>query len=471
MMSVSTNFRLACQAAHAIGNLPPVRLPDVSATAKALLKLQALPTTAREPAAVDLNQVALQIAEQLAAGTVLTRKQLREAPWCLWSTKPALAEDQGLLEGLLRLISGATSARPFRTLATAFLAAYGEQQVGRVAAAAVLSLLATKWKGVWGFLQDRYSIFDLIAGPKRLALEVNASGRSPAEILSDAGLGAMNAKSGLTEAVILALLTELGNGVERDHLARLEKVRRFALRADGLPIFGGQKNQILEALLRPIALRPPGEETQDEFLRLIVLAFGDPRLRPGQWVGLPHKDIVIGWLTRQSLRQFLDVVDATTNDKLMWKYRRAFWEGTYEYFRRSGVTIEAWVAFGPDGLKHARHTFKDTKFAAIHSTGKQVESGHAVLLFRIGRCLIADWSHNGKCNVWSDANAKSAPRMFEMRYGSDEVRIAGAAGNMKTRELFSIMHMASETYNWQDQVAQRLFEVTSHRVPRSAYKL
>jgi hypothetical protein len=97
---------------------------------------------------------------------------------------------------------------------------------------------------------------------------------------------------------------------------------------------------------------------------------------------------------------------------------------------------------------------------------------HAVLLFRIGDCMIADWNHNGKCNIWSDADERSAPRLFKksMRYGSDEVRIDGN-GNTETRELFSIMHMSAETYHWQNKVAERLFRQIGLRVPQVAYKL
>jgi hypothetical protein len=474
LLQMSTSFKLACQAAEAVRNLSPVRLPDVSVTAKAYQKLQALPETAPTVSAIDLNVIAREIAARLESGEELSRKQLREAPWCLWKTQPALAEDAGLLERLLRITSDSTSARPFRTLATAFMSAYGEQQAGRGAVAAVLSRLALKWKGVWGFLHNAYSIFDLVEGPRRLALEVHTSNRSPAEILSEAGLGAMNAGGDFIKAVVHALLIELAEGAERNHLARLEKVKRFALRADGLPLFESQRYQMVEALLRPFVDRSPDEPTQDEYLRVIVKAFGDPRLRQGNWVGLPHKEIATGWLTRQSLRQFLDVVDDTTIDrdaKRMWKYRRAFWEGMYEFYRRNGFSVEAWVAFGPNGKRVARNAFKNAEFATLHTDGKNVHSDHAVLLFRVGDCLVADWNHNGKCHVWTSAGQRGAPKLYERQYGSNDVQIFTGQGHHETAKELSWGHGGSENHSWQQKIAGRLGSITGMRIPESAYRL
>src|SRR5690606_16101213 len=91
--------------------------------------------------------------------------------------------------------------------------------------------------------------------------------------------------------------------------------------------------------------------------------------------------IVRGWLTEQSLRQFLDIVDQTAVER-MWKYRRAFWEAVYD----GGLISEAWVAFGPLGARLARRAYgPDASFARLETDGKQVEQGHAVLLLKVGR--------------------------------------------------------------------------------------
>jgi hypothetical protein len=89
--------------------------------------------------------------------------------------------------------------------------------------------------------------------------------------------------------------------------------------------------------------------------------------------------IVRRWLTKQSLRQFLEVVGQTALAR-MWKHRGAFWGAVYD----RGLISDAWVVFGPLGAAAARRTFgKEISFATFDSGS--FEKGHAVLLLRIGR--------------------------------------------------------------------------------------
>src|SRR5258706_2281895 len=84
--------------------------------------------------------------------------------------------------------------------------------------------------------------------------------------------------------------------------------------------------------------------------------------------------IVRRWLTKQSLRQFLEVVDQTADDR-MWKHRRAFWGAVYD----RGLISDAWVVFTPLGADVARRTFgKEISFATFDRGS--VLKGQAVLL-------------------------------------------------------------------------------------------
>jgi hypothetical protein len=114
--------------------------------------------------------------------------------------------------------------------------------------------------------------------------------------------------------------------------------------------------------------------------------------------------IVRRWLTDQSLRQFLDVLDDSALQH-QWKFRRAFWEAVY----RRGLIGEAWVVF--DKVS-AKLIFKgETPFARWEGGGsKQIQNGPACLLLRIGSGIVAEWSHNGRCYIWHDINDPSALR-------------------------------------------------------------
>ena len=184
---------------------------------------------------------------------------------------------------------------------------------------------------------------------------------------------------------------------------------------------------VAEALVLPFGATTPDKTTRDKFLSLLIGLYRDPRLLPGGWGPRMRKTetIVRRWLTEQSLRQFLDIVDRVAVER-MWKYRRAFWEAVYN----SEIIQEAWPIFDADGAEEARRAFgKQVTFGQFQRGGaKQIQRGHTVLLLRVGRGLVADWSHNGKCNIWNDAEAKGAPKLYNARYTSDEVQLGRKRG-------------------------------------------
>lgn len=336
-----------------------------------------------------------------------------------------------------------------------------------------LQKLAERWKGApWAQLHRDLAFFDPRLGPDQLAAAVIAQSRPAPDIMRDYNVGAMGAKSGYVRAVTISLLDRLANGGEPDHLRRLEKVERYALDESGEPSFDGILAKIAEALLKPFGQSRPERTVRDRFLSLLLKLLGDPRVPSpkNRWYHVPDflTRIVRGWLTEQSLRQFLDIVDQTAVEH-MWKYRRAFWEAVYE----AGLISEAWVAFGPLGANLTRRAYSpQASFARLETDGKPVEAGHAVLLLKVGDGTIADWSHNGKYNIWKSSADPTAPELYKRSYGSDEVRIvAGGAGNYETDSRISRSHTSSDTYGWQNHVAQRLFEMTGIRVPASKYRV
>ncbi|MGV8856107.1 MAG: EH signature domain-containing protein [Devosia sp.] len=424
-------------------------------------------TTERRPPK-DFDAVAGEILAQLQSGVQLDTRQLRDAAWCLWTTNPAIADQPREFGALLLQMQGSDSARPFRTLATSFMASYTADQAGNSEAAQVLGRLSQQWGGPWGQVHQAYQLFDLSSGPQALAAAVIAQDKPASDILKAAGIGAISAQSGYAKAITGALLDQLAQGRDMDHLTRLARIQRYAMTPEGNPIYGDQRPNLVEALLRPFGTGTVEKAVRDLFLKIVLSLMGDPRLKPGNWSFVPTalREMVQRWLTEQSLRQFLDIVDRTADDG-MWRYRRAFWEGVYD----RGMIGDAWVAFGPDGHRMAKSVFgKSAEFAVLASEGRQVESGHAVLLLRIGNGVVADWSHNGKCNIWSSADSKTAPKLFKKTYGSDEIRIHKGTGNYETEDLLSLMHMSSPTYNWQGKVAERLRKMTGIRLQQSDYR-
>ncbi|MFI5408060.1 EH signature domain-containing protein [Kaistia sp. UC242_56] len=411
----------------------------------------------------DYDQIATHLRSELATGASLTNRQLKHAAWCLWSTTPALTENPEQVSALLRQFSNADSDRPFRTLATSFMASFASDMPSRLETADTLSTLSQKWGGPWGTLHQRFRLFDLEVGPQRLADAVIAQDKPAPEILKDAGLSAINAQSGYAKAVTRALLDRLSTERDIDHMTRLARIQRYAMTSEGKSIYDDLRPNLIEALLRPFLQQNINKAIRDAFLKVVLTLLGDPRLKPGNWAFVPNplREIVQRWLTELSLRQFFDIVDLTANDR-MWRDRRAFWESAFE----KNLVDGAWVAFGPEGRQLAREAFGTTaEFATLASGRRQIESGHAVLLLRIGNGVVADWSHNGKCNIWSDASDPKAPKLFERSYEADRISIHKGPGNFETESLLSLMHVGK----WQDRVAKRLHEMTGIRITRSDY--
>lgn len=443
-------------------------IPEITPLSKVASRLEQMGGSTERRPAKDFDAIARQFQDELAAGAILANRQLKDAAWCLWTTTPALAATPHVFENIIQQISNAENARPFRTLASSFMASFTEDMLGRSETAAALSRLSQTWGGPWGGLHKKFQLFDLEVGPKRLAEAVITQDKSAPDILKDAGLGAMNAQSGYAKAVTRALLDRLAEGQDLDHLTRLARIQRYAMTSDGKLIYDDLRPNLIEALLRPFKQLKIDKAIRDAFLKVVLGLLGDPRLKPGNWAFVPNplREIVQRWLTEQSLRQFLDIVDRTADDS-MWPYRRAFWEGVYN----KGLIDDAWVAFGPDGKRLARAVYgPSAECATLQAEGRQIESGHAVLLLRIGNGVVADWSHNGKCNIWSDSSHPTAPELFRRTYGSDEIRIHKGTGNYETEALLSLMHMSSQTYSWQNKVSERLYRMTGIRVSQSDYR-
>lgn len=430
-------------------------------------KLESLPPADLGRLPPNIEEIAQEIRACITGGIGLTNRQVRQAAWCLWNKNTRLVEDGATRSAIFEHIAVAPHAGAFRALASNFLEAFQPNESGLEEAANLLRDLCPKWPGNWATLQQTYNLFDIDQGPKALAKAVASQDRAPHLILQDAGVGLMSAQGGYVRSVTGELLDYLADGGEPDHERRLGKVQRYALTEAGKAIFGDLMRQIAEAILVPFKGIKPPKPLLDKALAILVKVFGDPRLHPARWQQVPAglTTMIRAWLAEQSLRQFLDVVGDSTNRPDQWRYRRAFWEGIYNM----GLVSEAWVAFGPIGGIKARQRFgKEVSCGSVETSGKGVESGHAVLFLRIGDALVADWSHNGKCNIWSRADLPDAPNLYRLKYGSGEVVIP-SSGNLVTVDRLSVSHTSTESYGWQRKVAERIRVLTGRRIQETDY--
>jgi len=451
-------------------NLPELKLglrasPRIATVAESIEE----PTVKVESPRANLNYdlIASELKVRIARNERLTWRDLREATWCLWGTDPQLAVLPEPLAIILEGISQQENRKPYRALASTYIGSFDIELPGLSSVAKKLSAGAEKRGRPWSNLQRDFDVFDPTSGPASVARAAITGYTSPTEILKAGGLSILDAQSGFAKFSTSTALRLLAEGLMPDHERRVTLIQKLTLDARGQLIFRDYGHLVAAALVAPFRDHMPEKALRDLVLSVVLSLFGDPRLEPGRWARMRETESTIRrWLTEQSLRQFLDVVDKVA-DKKMWRYRRAFWEAVYN----EGLVSEAWVVFGTDGERTAKRVFGEkTSFGTFTRVGaKPVEKGHAVLLLRIGNGVVADWSHLGRCCIWSNFEDKGAPKLYQPRYNSNNVDISGGLSDDVHSATFNIAHTASENYNWQNKVSQKIHQMTGARVSQAKY--
>ncbi len=443
--------------------LPSLKLRDVPAVHQAAARIAGGDGLEGQREGRDYDRIARELMSRLLAGESLTSRQLRDAAWCLWQTVTPLAETPETLRGALEGIENSTRKPPGRALASSFLYFFAPDRTGIPEASVTLCRVAERLGRPWAELQAEHALLDWRIGTANVARRALELRKSPTEVLADGGLRSRDALSGYVEACAAELLRQLAT--ERDIPApkRLALVKAVALNDRDQLIFAKHGPLVANALLLPFSNAEPHDDMKQQYLDLLLALFRDPRIHPGNWVRMEDAAAVARrWLTKQSLRQFLDIVDDVALQR-MWFHRRKFWEAVYE----ADLIADAWVVFDHAGAQAARRAFgKEVSFATFDGG---VQAGHSVLLLRIGRGVVAEWSHNGKCNIWNDAEDRSAPALYRRSYSPHMLRSHGDTS--LDRSKFAVSHMSHEGPNsWQSKVAAKLHQMTGVRLKPSDWK-
>lgn len=438
--------------------------PAETATARAAARAVAGVGMAGPRAGKDYDRVASEIIATVAGGEQLDWRRARDGAWCLWTTSPALSEQPAALAAVIEGVSRSGRKSAYRTLALSWLTSFEHGRAGMPDVAAALRGFVGKIGAPFDRLHARFGLFDIETGPSKVAHAAIAETLTPAALLMQTGLSGLSA-GGYARHCMSVCLEELAGGREPDPMARLALVRALVLKPDGKLEYEGLGPLAVRALLAPFGTSMPAKEVRDTYLVLLLSLFGDPRLHPGRWTRMRDEEAVIRrWLTEQSLRQFLEIADRATavthpNLKRDWPMRRAFWEAVYE----KQLITEAWAIFGVEGARLAKSSFGDSvSFGEFNRRGRKVvDGGHTVILLRIGNGVVADWSFNGKCNVWPDAEATGAPKLYRRTYSSDDVHMPDSVTSDIHGGLFSKRHIGA----WTQDVAAKLHHMTGVRVP------
>jgi hypothetical protein len=452
----------------------PSTLPAMPSVASVVSVAQEIPALGIEVDATrppDLDEIAARIIAAFSKGDVPERRDLNQAPWCLWDGKRPLVQEPSILAQLLAHVRTSQRKSTFRRLASAYVVRFDPVEAERPFSAlneiaGTLRDLASRLTGPLSEASRHLDLFDPRRGSRTIAGLALDRKCSPSQILSDFGIRNLGAEAGLAEAAFLAGLDRLKTDKSYTAQARLAAIQSWGTRPDGTVIFDQRRGAYVDALVSPLERVDVDLATMDAHLKFLVAKFGHPRLHPARWQPMVSTPTVLKWLTSLSLRQFLDVVDQGAYD-FQWRYRRAFWEAVH----RRGLIEDAWVVFDEVGDRTAKRLFDVKAPYALWASGgrKQIQRGHAVLLLKIGRGVVAEWSHNGRCNIWHDKADPTAPNLSNPFYDSDEVRISRQS--TPQFRVTEITHAGSEGYNWQVKVANEIFLLTNTRVMETEYRV
>ncbi len=181
-----------------------------------------------------------------------------------------------------------------------------------------------------------------------------------------------------------------------------------------------------EAMLSPFEAAPPSPDVQKVLMGVLVLKFGDPRIRvwpgPGGKDGEVRRDVCVAtirrWLSIEYLDLFIKIIEATAEDR-QFRPRKKFW---LKYFEK-GVISDLTLILATDADNIAR-TMRGKKGNAEYMQWANLNlalPNQSVLLMRLGDLIIAEWSHSGAMRFWK-AEDKAAPVFHLSEYNSPRLR-------------------------------------------------
>lgn len=458
----------ALQSAPALPKTPPsARLLEV------LAAQDAPPAKPADEALAALRRNLLSLARERRGFDAVPPREMRHAPWLLWSQPEPLATLPGLLEEIVARAEHRRSV--LRTLIEAWLQGYAlGAAMLREAAVAIrrlISVFAHPSMDAWRRADAQFQIFEANTGPRILARQL-VEGTQPVEqLLTEAGLDdPLRSICGYMRAVQDELIALAPDALQSQDSTRACN-RLFAflapngrLRFDDPNASGAMAQRLLTPWLRTGAVKAT-EATRGAVERFLLDTLGDPRIKPARWTaaGSDAVALIRRWLTKASLDAFFGLIRNHALDH-HWRYREAFWSA----YLHAGVIDDAWLALAKFVYADAR-SIKELRGAFAKLEGG-VDAQHSVLLMRIGNTIFCEWSHNGKIRAWP-MDWTEAPRLGETVYSRPKLMKpclpfppTHASGGDATGK--GLVHRYSNHGNWQESVAELIAQRTGLRLSR-----
>jgi len=423
----------------------------------------------REPQGWDLTDLRKRVVRTWRTdGSLgsLSGRDLRALPWVLFYPRDRkqlwLGRDKDLIRDYRRWLIQGRRPRAVVALLHEYLAAYPTTLSAFDEVRSLLreTVLRSEDIGLrrWRKRCQELHLLDK-NGHGKLAAIWWKSERPVTDFLDDAGFGGGLEFCGYLEEATATFLDKFRELLSQNKLSTEALIRALSwIENEGRLRFETLRIDTAKALLSPFEGRKPAAEIEVTLRQFFLQCLGDPRLpQEAGWARVPERvrRVMYRWLVSTDLDDFFRLLDKTALDR-HWRYRKAFWRA---YLQRDLIT-DTWIVLGSQAAKIARRTFEhgDKAVGRLRS-GPGVLGNHSVLLMRLGRMTVAEWSHNGTCRFWLYGNS-DAPAMYREEYHRNE---------LVHWPDFEQRHYGTERGSWQERIADWIYQNTSVRVAPNEY--
>ncbi len=451
-------------------NLQPIRevysQPQIVEITKEIEKQFGRAGNLPTPADLDQMRQVFLSAERDDTWDVIDKKTWKNACWLLWIGDKPLASNVVFLENYIEFCKLHSSPRLVKSIIYAYLRDFKDGMPANDEITSFIreQLHSQRYRALlsyWKKRHDLHLIFDKIKNFGLNARDYIRSTLNANEYLQQMGLEGQLETANYSQEFFKSVAIEIEENIAASHLPieYFNKLKDLAISREELRY--PQNRFLIESLLTPWANKSPPSELSKLILEFLLKYFHDPRTVEGRknWIGVSEEAfrVVRKWLAGATLEQFFEIIDNTAKDA-HWRYRRSFWKAYYD----ADLIDDAWIALGRDSRLEARtQSVYENELIGATLSGSGVKSDHSVLILKLHDITICEWSHNGKCRIWSEGNKKS-PKLYESSYIAEQLR---------EHENFSLPHQRSEYYSWQLKLADYIHEKTGVKMPKYKYEI
>jgi hypothetical protein len=430
------------------------------------------------PEPADLQQIKSDFlkAEKNNSWEIINERSWKKACWVLWGSNEPIAASKIFLKKYLEFCNTHASPRIIKSLIHVYLRDFKSGMPGQSDIAHFIreKLAIDRFKKLlplWVERDKHHHLFDPKKEFSSNARNFVQSSQNAKDHLINLGLEGQLESANFSQEIFEAVTRDVEINIAKSSSALdlFNRVKDLSLVNNKELRYPQKKYILIESLLRPWREKTPPPELCRKILEFLLKHFHDPRRIEGRinWVGISEESlrVIRKWLAGETLEQFFEIIKKTANDE-HWSYRHKFWKAYFD----DGYIDDAWVALGRDSRTEAKfHSIQGNELIAANVRGSGVKSDHSVLIFKVGDLTICEWSHDGKCRIWLEAN-KNSPRLYENNYEADHLRTKSQK-IVRGHKEDGISHINSKGYWWQKKLAEFIENYTGIKMPSRKYEI